>query len=76
VAAGFGYEDGSEPLKRDPEASAKRKSSLTSALEDPRKALEEARRLAEGVTADAESHGTGSGKPFDPEAEKGQQPPA
>ena len=76
VAAGFGYEDGAEPLKRDPGAASKRKSALTSALEDPRKALEEARRLAEGVTADAESHGTGSGKPFDPEAEKGQAPPA
>jgi len=76
VAAGFGYDDGAEPLKRDPEVAAKRKSSLTSALEDPRKALEEARRLAEGVTADAESHGTGSGKPFSPEAEKGQAPPA
>jgi len=72
VAAGFGYEDGEEPLKRDPEAVAKRKSKITSALEDPRQALEEARRLAEGVTADAESHGTRSGKPFSPEAEKGQ----
>src|SRR6187551_2007531 len=71
-AAGFGYEDGEEPLKRDPEAVAKRKSRITSALEDPRQALEEARRLAEGVTADAESHGTRSGKPFSPEAEKGQ----
>src|SRR6478752_8850090 len=70
VAAGFGYEDGEEPLKRDPEAVAKRKSRITSALEDPRQALEEARRLAEGVTADAESHGTRSGKPFSPEAEK------
>jgi regulator of protease activity HflC (stomatin/prohibitin superfamily) len=72
VAAGFGVEDGAEPLKRDPGTASKRKSALTSALEDPRKALEEARRLAEGVTADAESHGTRSGIPFDPEAEKGQ----
>ena len=72
VAAGFGYEDGAEPLKRDPEAVKERKARLSSALEDPRAALEEARRLAEGVTADAESHGTGSGKPFDPNAEKGQ----
>ena len=72
VAAGFGYEDGSEPLKRDPATVKERKSKLSSALEDPRTALEEARRLAEGVTADAESHGTGSGKPFDPNAEKGQ----
>jgi len=72
VAAGFGYEDGAEPLKRDPEAVKERKARLSSALEDPRAALEEARRLAEGVTADAESHGTRSGKPFDPDAEKGQ----
>jgi len=75
VAAGFGYEDEAEPLKRS-EASRARKSTITSALEDPRKALEEARRLAEGVTADAESHGTRSGKPFSDEAEKGQAPPA
>ena len=75
VAAGFGAEEDPEPLKRDPNA-AKRKSSITSALEDPRKALEEARRLARGVTEDAESHGTRSGRPFDPEAERGQAPPA
>src|SRR6187431_1012901 len=72
VAAGFGYEDGAEPLKRDPALAKERKARLTSALEDPRAALEEARRLAEGVTADAESHGTGSGKAFDPNVEKGQ----
>jgi regulator of protease activity HflC (stomatin/prohibitin superfamily) len=75
VAAGFGYEEGSEPLKASPTRGA-RKSRITSALEDPRAALEEARRMAEGVTADAEAHGIRSGKPFDPEAEKGQAPPA
>ena len=71
IAAGFGVEDAAEPLARS-EASKKRKSAITSALEDPRKALEEARRLARGVTEDAESHGTRSGTPFDLDAEKGQ----
>ena len=41
-----------------------------------RAALEEARRMAEEVTEDAETHGIASGKPFKPEAEKGQNPPA
>lgn len=70
IAAGFGVEDAAEPLKANPSRS--RKSRLTSALDDPKVALEEARRLAEDVAADAEVAGTGSGKPFDPEVEKGQ----
>src|SRR5690554_4301265 len=70
IAAGFGVEDAAEPLKANPNRS--RKSRLTSALDDPKVALEEARRLAEDVAADAEVAGTGSGKPFDPEVEKGQ----
>jgi regulator of protease activity HflC (stomatin/prohibitin superfamily) len=70
IAAGFGVEEDNEPLKA--KATSARKSKLTSALEDPKAALEEARRLAEGVTADAEAAGTKSGKPFDPNAAKGQ----
>jgi len=69
ITAGFGLEDEPSPLK--PKAGA-RKTRLTSALEDPRAALEEARRQAEGVAADAEAAGSSSGKPFDPHAEKGQ----
>ncbi len=73
IGAGFGVTDAAEPLTRS-EASAKRKSRITSALADPKAALEEARRQAEGVAAEAEGAGTGSGVPFDPNASKGQQP--
>lgn len=74
VAAGFGMEAESAPLERDPERAANRTSRITSALADPRAALEEARRQVAGVSAEAEAAGSRSGKPFDPEAEKGQQP--
>ncbi len=70
VAAGFGVEDEPEPLKR--AAGTGRKARLTSALADPKAALEEARRQVEDVTADAEAAGTRSGQPFDPDAAKGQ----
>ena len=73
VSAAFGGEEELEPLKRDPERS-KRKSAITSVLADPRVALEEARRMAESVSADAEAAGSGSGSRFDPNVEKGQQP--
>lgn len=43
-------------------------------LDDPARALAEARRQAEAATADATSAGTRSGAPFDPEAERGQYP--
>jgi regulator of protease activity HflC (stomatin/prohibitin superfamily) len=69
VAAGFGVEDEPQPLKA---KGGVRKTRLTNALEDPKAALEEARRQAEGVSADAEAAGTGSGQPFDPNASKGQ----
>lgn len=45
---------------------------VCAALADPRAALEEARRQAEGFAAEADQAGSGSGKPFDPDAEKGQ----
>jgi regulator of protease activity HflC (stomatin/prohibitin superfamily) len=73
VAAGFGVADEPEPLARD-EARAARKAKLTSALSDPKAALEEAKRQAEGVASAAEVAGTGSGQPFDPSVIKGQQP--
>ena len=55
-------------------ARAARKSKLSSALTDPKAALEEARRQAEGVASEAEGVGTKSGVPFDPNTTKGQQP--
>ncbi|BDZ61217.1 uncharacterized protein Rv1488 [Demequina sediminis] len=72
VAAGFGMEESPEPLTRDPEKAKTRASRITSALADPRAALEEARRQAEGFAAEADQAGSRSGKPFDPDAEKGQ----
>jgi len=76
VAAGFGEVDEPEPLGRATDKSARRRSKLSSALADPKAALAEARRQAEGVAAEAEDAGTGSGLPFDPNAAKGQQPGA
>ncbi|NYI41597.1 SPFH domain-containing protein [Demequina lutea] len=73
VAAGFGGAEEPEPLNRDPER-AKRRTPLTNVLTDPRVALEEARRMAESVSADAESAGSASGATFDPNVSKGQQP--
>jgi len=72
VAAGFGADVAPEPLERDPERVGK-KSHLTSALADPRAALEEARRQVEEFSADANEAGSRSGRPFDPNAEKGQK---
>jgi len=70
VAAGFGVDDEPTPLKKAP--TTRRASRITSALADPKTALEEARRMAEGVSASAEAAGTKSGQPFDPNASKGQ----
>ena len=70
IAAGFGGVEDAEPLKRS--TSTKRTPRAESALADPKVALQEARRLAEGVAADAEAAGTKSGKPFDPDVTKGQ----
>ncbi|WP_296664806.1 SPFH domain-containing protein [Demequina sp.] len=72
ISAGFGMDESPEPLERDPERAKSRASRITSALADPRAALEEARRQAGEFAAEAESAGSRSGKPFDPDAEKGQ----
>ncbi|WP_062213560.1 SPFH domain-containing protein [Demequina oxidasica] len=69
VSAGFGYEDGAEPLKASPD---RKPSNITSALADPREALAAARREVEDATADATDAGTKSGRRMDPNAEKGQ----
>ncbi|WP_084126358.1 SPFH domain-containing protein [Demequina sp. NBRC 110054] len=71
ISAGFGGVEEPEPLER-AERAESRKSRITSALADPRAALEEARRQAEGVSAEADKAGSESGRPFDPDAEKGQ----
>ncbi|WP_084072931.1 SPFH domain-containing protein [Demequina sp. NBRC 110052] len=71
ISAGFGVPQETEPLEK-AEGTGRRKSRITSALADPRAALEEARRQAEGVSAEADRAGTESGRPFDPNAEKGQ----
>ncbi|WP_062377577.1 SPFH domain-containing protein [Demequina pelophila] len=71
ISAAFGAEESLSPLERDPER-ARTGSRITSALADPREALEEARRQAEGFAAEADQAGTGSGRSFDPDAEKGQ----
>ncbi|WP_083979878.1 SPFH domain-containing protein [Demequina salsinemoris] len=71
ISAGFGVEEDLEPLER-AAGSERRKSRITSALADPKAALEEARRQAEGVSAEADKAGSESGRPFDPNVEKGQ----
>lgn len=82
IAKGFGsVPDDGGPEASDEEA-ARRKAEKrqervrfgTPALDDPARALAEARRQAEAATADATSAGTRSGSPFDPDAERGQRP--
>jgi len=70
VAAGFGAVEEPEPLKRDP----KRKSTAQkSALGDAKAALAAAKAELKSATDDAETSGRTSGKPFDPEVEKGMK---
>ncbi|WP_348523689.1 hypothetical protein [Demequina litorisediminis] len=40
---------------------------------DPAEALRQARQEVEDATSDATDAGTRSGRPFDPDAERGQQ---
>ena len=70
ISAGFGATEESKPLK----AAAGRKSTAQkSALGDSAAALAEAKRELREATADATSTGVRSGRPFDPEVEKGQK---
>ncbi|WP_291378518.1 SPFH domain-containing protein [Demequina sp.] len=70
ISAAFGVEEDPEPLKASP--NRKKRTNITSALADPREALAQAKRDVEDATSDANSSGTLSGKPFDPNASKGQ----
>ena len=70
ISAAFGAEVDPEPLKADP--NRKKRTNITSALTDPREALAQAKREVEDATSDANSSGSLSGKPFDPNATKGQ----
>lgn len=69
VSAGFGAVEEPEALKKDPN---RKPPKLESALTDPREALAAARREAQEATDDATDAGSTSGRPFDPNAEKGQ----
>ncbi len=69
VTAGFGGDADPAPLKKNPNRKAPK---IESALTDPREALAAARREAREATDDATDAGTTSGRPFDPDAEKGQ----
>lgn len=72
IGAGFGLTDDAEPLKRDTTKAESRASRITSALTDPAEALRQAKQEVEDATSDATDAGTKSGRPFDPNAEKGQ----
>ncbi|MFV0287060.1 MAG: SPFH domain-containing protein [Demequina sp.] len=73
ISAAFGQEESVEPLQRDPQRGQDRASKLTQALVDPAEALRQARQEVEDATSDATDAGTRSGRPFDPDAERGQQ---
>ena len=73
ISAAFGMEESLEPLERDSDRGADRKSRITSALTDPAEALRQAKQEVEDATSDATDAGTRSGRPFDPNKEKGQQ---
>ena len=70
IGAGFGGTEDAEPLLRNPN---RKTTKLASALTDPREALAAAKRGVQDATSDATEAGTKSGRPFDPNAEKGQK---
>ncbi|WP_062073347.1 SPFH domain-containing protein [Demequina sediminicola] len=73
ISAAFGQEEDLEPLTRDRERDSERGSRITSALADPAEALRLAKQEVEDAASDATDAGTRSGRPFNPDAEKGQQ---
>lgn len=70
ISAGFGKVEEPKPLKR---STARKSTAQKSALGDPKKALAEAKAELKEATDDATVSGRTSGKPFDPEVEKGQK---
>lgn len=72
ISAAFGAEESLEPLARNADRGAERKSKITSALADPAEALRLAKQEVEDATSDATDAGTRSGRPFDPDTERGQ----
>jgi hypothetical protein len=69
ISAGFGGAEEPAPLKR---AAGRKSTPLPSALGDAGAALAAAKAELKSATDDATSSGRTSGKPFDPEAAKGQ----
>ncbi|QIK83404.1 SPFH domain-containing protein [Sanguibacter sp. HDW7] len=80
ISAGLGGTVPTVPMPPadDAEAAAARRrerlSFESSGLRNPAEALAEARRQAEAATVDATAAGQRSGRPFDPDATRGQQP--
>ncbi|MFW2514106.1 SPFH domain-containing protein [Demequina sp. SO4-13] len=72
ISAAFGAEEAAQPLERDHERGKDRKSKITSALADPAEALRLAKQEVADATSDATEAGTTSGRPFNPDAERGQ----
>ncbi|WP_061962009.1 SPFH domain-containing protein [Demequina flava] len=73
ISAAFGQEEQLDPLTRDQDRDRERSSRITSALADPAEALRQAKQEVEDATSDATDAGTRSGRPFNPDAERGQQ---
>jgi hypothetical protein len=69
ISAGFGQADEPKALKASP---TRKTSSLKSALGDPAAALAAAKAELKSATDSAQTSGVRSGRPFDPEVEKGQ----
>jgi regulator of protease activity HflC (stomatin/prohibitin superfamily) len=72
VSAAFGGVEEPEPLTASPDRGKRRATKLTSALTDPAEALRQAKQEVLDATLDATDAGTKSGRPFDPNAAKGQ----
>jgi regulator of protease activity HflC (stomatin/prohibitin superfamily) len=70
ISAGFGAPDEPKPLKASP---GRKATTFSSALGDSARALAEAKAELKSATDSAQSSGVRSGRPFDPEAEKGQK---
>lgn len=72
VSAAFGGAEELEPLKASPDRGKRRTTKLAPALIDPAEALRQAKQEVQDATSDATDAGSKSGRPFDPNASKGQ----